>query len=217
MIDWLSSGVSAKNWTHGRFIPQLEDLSSFNHQTCGFKLGITNNAGGRTDIISKYLSLSPSPSPRVSNISNNIDPENWDFIWFNHQQSWNQAWIMGKSTANTPLPHWTPSAPKFCKLINYQFCSFNPIYSQSFLVKSHLDPHDLSMKSRAKRDASMLSTSCPSMVREATSRANDTVGANTYCPPLQLGDSGTVWHHDKISLKSNENHRVIMGNWELPS
>jgi hypothetical protein len=26
MIDWLSSGVSAKNWTHGRFILQLEDL-----------------------------------------------------------------------------------------------------------------------------------------------------------------------------------------------
>jgi hypothetical protein len=63
----------------------------------------------------------------------------------------------------------------------------------------------------------MLSTSCPSMVREATSRANDTVGANTYCPPLQLGDSGRVWHHDKMLLKSNENHRVIMGNWELPS
>ena len=73
------------------------------------------------------------------------------------------------------------------------------------------------MKSRAERDASMLSTSCPSMVREATSRANDTVGANTYCPPLQLGDSGRMWHHDKMLLKSNENHRVLMGNWELPS
>ena len=81
-------------------------------------------------------------------------------------------------------------------IINHPFWGI-PIYGTPhiYLLQSRIFD-DIFMKSGFAQQASMLSTSCPSIVREATSRANDTVGAKTYCPPLRgsgcLAGSGTA-------------------------
>ena len=106
-------------------------------------------------------------------------------------------------------------------IINHPFWGI-PIYGTPhiYLLQSRIFD-DISMKSGFAQQASMLSTSCPSIVREATSRANDTVGAKTYCPPLRgsgcLAGSGTATSKAWKLLGSQGPLGIAMknGGWTL--